>query len=156
MEVSVQELQTILNKIMSKHKDLRTKGFSLESCRSMVNLMDKDGNGKLGMLEFNVLWNKIKNYLTVFRKFDLDKSGTMNAYEMRLAVEFAGFKLNNGLHQLLITRYAEPDLAIDFDNFVCCLIRLETMFRFFQGMDTSKEGVINFNLFTWLQMTMFA
>ncbi|XP_053304507.1 calpain-1 catalytic subunit [Spea bombifrons] len=156
MEISVQELQAILNKIVSKHKDLRTKGFSLESCRSMVNLMDKDGNGKLGILEFNVLWNKIKNYLTIFRKFDMDKSGSMSAYEMRLAVEFAGFKLSNGLHQLLITRYAEPDLAVDFDNFTCCLIRLETMFRFFQGMDTDKDGVINFNLFTWLQMTMFA
>ncbi|KAM4617445.1 calpain-1 catalytic subunit [Discoglossus pictus] len=156
MEVSVQELQTILNKIISKHKDLRTKGFSLESCRSMVNLMDKDGNGKLGILEFNVLWNKIKNYLTIFRKFDMDKSGSMSAYEMRLALEFAGFKLSNPLHQLIITRYAEPDLAVDFDSFTCCLIRLETMFRFFQGMDTDKDGVITFNLFTWLQMTMFA
>ncbi|XP_068116425.1 calpain-1 catalytic subunit isoform X1 [Hyperolius riggenbachi] len=156
MEVSVMELQTILNKIVSKHKDLRTKGFSVESCRSMVNLMDKDGNGKLGMLEFNVLWNKIKNYLTVFRKFDVDKSGSMNAYEMRLAVESAGFKLSNTLHQLIITRYSEPDMSVDFDSFVCCLMRMETMFRMFQNMDTDKDGVIKFNLFSWLQMTMFA
>lgn len=40
-----------------------------------------------------------------------------------------GFKLNKKLHELIITRYSEPDLAVDFDNFVCCLIRLETMFR---------------------------
>ncbi|PKK16855.1 calpain-1 catalytic subunit, partial [Columba livia] len=40
MEISVAELQTILNRIIAKHKDLRTKGFSTESCRSMVNLMD--------------------------------------------------------------------------------------------------------------------
>ncbi|NWZ30856.1 CAN1 protein, partial [Asarcornis scutulata] len=105
-----------------------TKGFSIESCRSMVNLMDKDGNGKLGLVEFNVLWNRIRNYLAVFRKFDLDKSGSMSAYEMRMALEAAGYKLNKKLHELIITRYAEPDLAIDFDNFVCCLVRLETMF----------------------------
>lgn len=37
--------------------------------------------------------------------------------------------MNKKLHELIITRYAEPDLAIDFDNFVCCLVRLETMFR---------------------------
>ncbi|KAM8939755.1 calpain-1 catalytic subunit [Pelodytes ibericus] len=156
LQVSVTELQTILNRIICKHKDLRTKGFSLESCRSMVNLMDKDGNGKLGMVEFNVLWNKIKNYLTIFRKFDMDKSGSMSAYEMRLAIESAGFQLSNTLHQLIITRYSEPDLAIDFDNFTCCLIRLETMFRFFHSMDANNTGVIKFNLFTWLQMTMFA
>lgn len=40
-----------------------------------------------------------------------------------------GFKLNKKLHELIITRYSEPDLAVDFDNFVCCLVRLETMFR---------------------------
>uniref|UniRef100_A0A8B9SAN1 Calpain 1 n=1 Tax=Apteryx owenii TaxID=8824 RepID=A0A8B9SAN1_APTOW len=91
MEISVKELQTILNRIIGKHKDLRTKGFSTESCRSMVNLMDKDGNGKLGLVEFNILWNRIRNYLAVFRKFDLDKSGSMSAYEMRMALESAGF-----------------------------------------------------------------
>nr|XP_023415371.1 calpain-1 catalytic subunit isoform X2 [Loxodonta africana] len=132
LEISVRELQTILNRIISKHKDLRTKGFSLESCRSMVNLMDRDGNGKLGLVEFNILWNRIRNYLAVFRKFDVDKSGSMSAYEMRMAIESAGFKLNKKLYELIITRYSEPDLAVDFDNFVCCLVRLETMFRFFK------------------------
>nr|KAF6269815.1 calpain 1 [Pipistrellus kuhlii] len=156
LEISVKELQTILNRIISKHKDLRTKGFSMESCRSMVNLMDRDGNGKLGLVEFNILWNRIRNYLAIFRKFDLDKSGSMSAYEMRMAIESAGFKLNKKLYELIITRYSEPDLAVDFDNFVCCLVRLETMFRFFKSLDTDLDGVVTFDLFQWLQLTMFA
>ncbi|XP_074131691.1 calpain-1 catalytic subunit isoform X1 [Sminthopsis crassicaudata] len=155
-EISVKELQTILNKIISKHKDLRTDGFSKESCRSMVNLMDRDGNGKLGLVEFNILWNRIKNYLTIFRKYDLDKSGSMSSYEMRLALEAAGYKLNKKLYGLIITRYSEADLNLNFDSFVCCLVRLETMFRFFQALDTDKDGVVNFDLFRWLQLTMFA
>lgn len=40
----------------------------------------------------------------------------------------AGFSLNNALHQIIVARYSEPNLTIDFDNFVCCLIRLETLF----------------------------
>ncbi|NXD74236.1 CAN1 protein, partial [Eolophus roseicapillus] len=87
--------------------------------------LQKDGSGKLGLVEFNVLWNRIRNYLAIFRKFDLDKSGSMSSYEMRMALEAAGTKK---LHELIITFFAEPDLAIDFDNFVCCLVRLETMF----------------------------
>ncbi|XP_056657346.1 calpain-1 catalytic subunit [Monodelphis domestica] len=156
MEISVKELQTILNKIVGKHKDLRTDGFSKESCRSMVNLMDRDGNGKLGLVEFNILWNRIKNYLTIFRKYDVDKSGSMSSYEMRMALEAAGYKLNKKLYELIITRYSEADLAVNFDSFVCCLVRLETMFRFFQTMDTNRSGTVNFDLLRWLQLTMFA
>ncbi|NXL68192.1 CAN1 protein, partial [Chordeiles acutipennis] len=74
------------------------------------------------------IWGGFVAFQTIFRKFDLDKSGSMSAYEMRMALEAAGYKLNKKLHELIITRYAEPDLAIDFDNFVCCLVRLETMF----------------------------
>lgn len=67
-----------------------------------------------------------------------------------------GFKLNKKLYELIITRYSEPDLAVDFDNFVCCLVRLETMFRFFKTLDTDLDGVVTFDLFKWLQLTMFA
>lgn len=35
-------------------KDLRTNGFSLESCRSMVNLMDVSFHLLLSLVEFRV------------------------------------------------------------------------------------------------------
>uniref|UniRef100_A0A8C7MWF7 Calpain-1 catalytic subunit n=1 Tax=Oncorhynchus kisutch TaxID=8019 RepID=A0A8C7MWF7_ONCKI len=147
MEISATELQTILNRIMTKHKDLKTDGFGPDSCRTMINLMDTDGSGKLGLTEFHVLWEKIKRYLTIFRQFDLDKSGTMSSYEMRMALEAAGFKLTNHLFQLIILRYTEADLAVDFDNFVTCLVRLETMFKTFKTLDTDADGVIQLNFF---------
>uniref|UniRef100_A0AAZ3R5U2 Calpain 1, (mu/I) large subunit a n=1 Tax=Oncorhynchus tshawytscha TaxID=74940 RepID=A0AAZ3R5U2_ONCTS len=89
-------------------KDLKTDGFSMESCRTMVNLMDVSST-------------------VIYREYDMDKSGSMSSYEMRLAVESAGFKLNNRLNQVLVARYAENE-AIDFDNFICCLVKLEAMF----------------------------
>ncbi|XP_061524729.1 calpain-1 catalytic subunit isoform X3 [Phycodurus eques] len=156
MEISINELQTILNRIISKHKDLKTDGFTKEACRSMINLMDSDGSGKLGLVEFHVLWEKIKRYLTVFRNYDLDKSGTMSSYEMRMALESAGFKLTNHLFQLIILRYTEEDMAVDFDNFVTCLVRLESMFKTFKIMDTDADGVITLNFSQWLSLTMFA
>lgn len=79
----------------------------------------------------------------------------MSSYEMRMALEsagtvaflptpqvngwfdmtpdvfpvtLAGFKLNNNLFQLIILRYTEADMSVDFDNFVTCLVRLETMY----------------------------
>uniref|UniRef100_A0A8C8CKV0 Calpain-1 catalytic subunit n=1 Tax=Oncorhynchus tshawytscha TaxID=74940 RepID=A0A8C8CKV0_ONCTS len=154
MEISATELQTILNRIMTKHKDLKTDGFGPDSCRTMINLMDTDGSGKLGLTEFHVLWEKIKRYLV---RFDLDKSGTMSSYEMRMALEAAGFKLTNHLFQLIILRYTEADLAVDFDNFVTCLVRLETMFS---DWDLFLQVVYLLSLSTfslqWISLTMFA
>uniref|UniRef100_A0A665WZJ1 Calpain-1 catalytic subunit n=1 Tax=Echeneis naucrates TaxID=173247 RepID=A0A665WZJ1_ECHNA len=117
-------------------------------CRCALNCWDQtDGSGKLGLTEFHVLWEKIKRYLTIFRQFDLDKSGTMSSYEMRMALESAGFKLTNHLFQLIILRYTEDDMAVDFDNFVTCLVRLETMFKTFKTLDTDSDGQISLNFF---------
>ncbi|MED6286104.1 Calpain-1 catalytic subunit [Characodon lateralis] len=153
LEISIRELRTILNRVVARHKDLKTDGFSIESCRTMVNLMDKDGSARLGLVEFQILWNKIRKWLVIFRDFDLDKSGSMSSYEIRLAVEAAGFKLNNQLHQILVARYAENEL-IDFDNFICCLVKLEAMFRSFQQFDKEGSGVAEMNIAEWLYLTM--
>ncbi|KAL0967202.1 hypothetical protein UPYG_G00249100 [Umbra pygmaea] len=155
MLISAKEVQSILNRIISKHKDLKTDGFGPEACRTMINLMDTTGDGKLNLVEFHVLWEKIRYYMTLFCQFDEDQTGTMNSHEMRMALEKAGFKLNKQLFQLIILRYADPDLTVDFDNFVSCLVRLETMFKSFKTLDTDADGIIQLNFYQWITMSMF-
>ncbi|KAJ8361469.1 hypothetical protein SKAU_G00179940, partial [Synaphobranchus kaupii] len=153
-EISTFELRRILNKVVTKRDDIKTSGFSLGTCRNMVNLLDKDGSGKLGLVEFKILWTKIENFLNLYREQDVDKSGCMNSNEMRMVVEEAGFSLNNALHQIIVARYSDPNLTIDFDNFVGCLIRLETLFDTFNSLDKDKSGEIELNLQQWLNVTL--
>uniref|UniRef100_A0A671V2F9 Calpain-1 catalytic subunit n=1 Tax=Sparus aurata TaxID=8175 RepID=A0A671V2F9_SPAAU len=105
------------------------------------------------LFNFSLYFLRLSPCQTIFREFDLDKSGTMSSYEMRMALDSAGFKLTNNLFQLIILRYTEADMTVDFDNFVTCLVRLETMYKTFQTLDTDKDKVIELNFFqVWPQM----
>ncbi|XP_024588202.1 calpain-3 isoform X5 [Neophocaena asiaeorientalis asiaeorientalis] len=156
MEICADELKNILNRVVNKHKDLKTQGFTLESCRSMIALMDTDGSGRLNLQEFHHLWKKIKAWQKIFKHYDTDQSGTINSYEMRNAINDAGFHLNNQLYDIITMRYADRSMNIDLDSFICCLLRLEGMFRAFNAFDKDGDGIIKLNVLEWLQLTMYA
>uniref|UniRef100_A0A8C7CGT7 Calpain-3 n=1 Tax=Oncorhynchus kisutch TaxID=8019 RepID=A0A8C7CGT7_ONCKI len=100
----------------------------LECCRSMISLMDMDGTGRLNLQEFRHLWNKIKQWQGIFQHYNSDQASSINSYEMRNAVNDAGFRLNNQLYDIITMRYANESMNIDFDSFISCLVRLEAMF----------------------------
>ncbi|XP_005860368.1 PREDICTED: calpain-3 isoform X1 [Myotis brandtii] len=156
MEVCADELKNILNSVVNKHKDLKTQGFTLESCRSMIALMDTDGSGRLNLQEFHHLWKKIKAWQKIFKRYDTDHSGTINSYEMRNAVNDAGFHLNSQLYDIITMRYADKYMNIDFDSFICCFVRLEGMFRAFNAFDKDGDGIIKLSVLEWLQLTMYS
>ncbi|XP_040841676.1 calpain-2 catalytic subunit [Ochotona curzoniae] len=149
-EISAFELQSILRRVLAKRQDIKTDGFSIETCKIMVDMLDSDGSGKLGLKEFYVLWTKIQKYQKIYREIDVDRSGTMNSYEMRKALEAAGFKLPCQLHEVIVARFADDQLIIDFDNFVRCLVRLETLFKIFKQLDPDNTGMIQLDLISWL------
>uniref|UniRef100_A0AAY4EU89 Calpain-3 n=1 Tax=Denticeps clupeoides TaxID=299321 RepID=A0AAY4EU89_9TELE len=158
MEICASELRTVLSNVMAKREntDIKTEGFSLESCRSMIALMDTDGSGNLNLQEFKHLWRKIKEWRSIFMRFDVDKSGTMKSFEMRNAVENSGFQLNNELYNIIAMRYADAHMELDFDSYILCLVRLEGMFRAFRAFDKDGDGVIKLNVLEWLQLTLYA
>uniref|UniRef100_A0A672P1Y5 Calpain-2 catalytic subunit-like n=1 Tax=Sinocyclocheilus grahami TaxID=75366 RepID=A0A672P1Y5_SINGR len=139
----------MLMNYLDKHE---TYGFSLETCRVMVNLMDESGNGKLGLAEFATLWKKIQKYLVIYKKNDMDGSGCMSTPEMRMALKETGFSLNDCIHQNLAARYGDADMKIDFDNFVSCVMRLEMMFKVFKRIDVDNSGFIELDFFQVLSV----
>ncbi|NXS96532.1 CAN8 protein, partial [Jacana jacana] len=161
-EVTAIELQTILNRVLAKRKDIKSDGFNINTCREMISLLDTDGTGTLGLIEFKTLWMKIQKYLAIYKKVDIDYSGTIDAHEMRNALREAGefaaqgysFTLSDEVQHGIVTRYACSKLTIDFDGFVACIVRLETLFKLFRLLDKDKSGVLQLSLPEWLCCTM--
>ncbi|KAL3979634.1 cAMP-specific phosphodiesterase 4 [Sarotherodon galilaeus] len=156
MQICANELKTILKNVLSKHNDIKSEGFSLETCRSMIALMDTDGTGKLNLQEFKHLWKKIKDWQVIFKRYDKDKNWSISSFEMRNAVNDAGFQLNRQLYDIIAMRYADERLNIDFDSYICCFVRLEGMFRAFNAFDKDGDGIIKLNVLEWLQLTMYS
>ncbi|XP_029922639.1 calpain small subunit 1-like [Myripristis murdjan] len=156
MEVSPKELMDILNRIVSKYDDLKTNGFSIESCRSMVAVMDSDSTGRLGFHEFKYLWNNIKKWQGIYKSHDADRSGVISARELPNAFKTAGFPLNQQLLQMIVRRYSDEHGDMDFDNYIGCLVRLDAMCRAFKTLDKDNSGLINLDIKEWLQLTMYS
>ncbi|XP_073426223.1 calpain small subunit 1-like [Dendrobates tinctorius] len=156
MEVSPVELQNVLNRVVAKHQDLKTDGFSIDTCRSMVAVMDSDGTGKLGFEEFKYLWNNIKKWQCIYKEYDTKGTGYIPADSMPRAVQAAGFQLNEQLHQLLIRRYADSNGNVNFDSFISSLVRMDCMFRAFKALDREGNGQVQCRLLDWLKLTIYS
>ncbi|KAL1784153.1 calpain-9 isoform X1 [Sigmodon hispidus] len=154
MEVSAEELEYVLNAVLQKKTALKFKKLSLLSCRNIISLMDTSGNGKLEYDEFRIFWVKLKNWMSLFLQFDVDKSGTMSSYELRTALKAAGFQLSAHLLQLVILRYADENLQLDFDDYLNCLVRLENASRVFQALSVVNKDTIHLNINEFITLTM--
>ncbi|KAI4537040.1 hypothetical protein MG293_013243 [Ovis ammon polii] len=122
-EIRASELRTALNEVFSKRTDVKFDGFDINTCREMISLMDE-----------------------IFRETDHNHSGTIDAHEMRTALKKAGFTLSDQVQQTIAMRYACSKLTMDFDSFIACMIRLETLFKLFRLLDKDQNGIVQLSL----------
>ncbi|XP_075042991.1 calpain-2 catalytic subunit-like isoform X2 [Mixophyes fleayi] len=151
-EISPEELQRILLQVTSKHTHLKTDGFSQDTCAQLLKISDSSGNRKLQLEEFKYLWSKIKEWEHLFTRYDTDRSGTMDIRELRLALEAAGFQLNNKLVESLCLKYGNDLRQVDFDSFLSCLAHLVGVFEDCRHMDQNEDGVVSLGEQQWLQI----
>ncbi|XP_071803152.1 grancalcin-like isoform X2 [Asterias amurensis] len=117
--------------------------FSLETCRVMIAMLDRDYSGKMGFTEFKELWTVINQWKQTFTQFDADRSGTIQGHELHNAIKSFGYNLSPQCLGVLIRRY-EKSGHITFDDFVSCVVRLRALTATFQSRDTQRNGYANF------------
>ncbi|KAF3425410.1 hypothetical protein E2986_03415 [Frieseomelitta varia] len=154
MEVDWMELKEILDFAM--RKETSGKGFSKDVCRSMVAMLDTDHSGKLGFEEFKTLWNDIRKWRAVFKLYDKNESGQLSAFELRQALNSAGYRLNNHILNILVHRYGTKDGMITFDDYIMCAVRLKTMIDIFRERDPDSTNTATFTMEEWIEKTLYS
>lgn len=102
------------------------------------------------------MWENIKKWQKIYIDYDADRSGVICSKEVPAAFKAAGFPLNDQLYKLIIRRYSDEHGDMDFDNFVGCLVRLDSMIRAFKTLDKDNNGSIELDVKEWLQLTMYS
>ncbi|XP_076176529.1 calpain A isoform X2 [Ptiloglossa arizonensis] len=144
------------NEQYNKSVETHDKGFSKDVCRSMVAMLDVDHSGKLGFEEFRTLWNDIRKWRAVFKLYDKDESGYLSAFELRQALNSAGYRLNNHILNILVHRYGTKDGMITFDDYIMCAVRLKTMLDIFRERDPDVTNTATFTMEEWIEKTLYS
>uniref|UniRef100_A0A3P8TLK5 Zgc:136872 n=1 Tax=Amphiprion percula TaxID=161767 RepID=A0A3P8TLK5_AMPPE len=120
-EVDAEQLQQLLN------ENLKSGGFTIDACRSMVALMDTSITGKLNSEEFVRLWNKVIKYKDIFFLTDVSKTGTLSLSELRNAFIASGMGVSDDMLNLMALRYGASSGHMTLESFISLILRLDCM-----------------------------
>ncbi|XP_078236225.1 calpain-12 [Pogona vitticeps] len=152
-QVGPAELQAILNQNATKIPYLKMEGFTVEECQRLIQHFNLGSRSdKLTLQMFQHLCASLQEWERIFRIYDVDRSGTMNTHEMRLALEAAGFHLNKPTMEAFMKKYSNPWLQIDFKRFVFFMEHLKSVFCMCKSRDTSGSGVLNMTEKEWMEL----
>lgn len=128
--------------------------FSLETCRIMISMLDRDYSGKMGFSEFKELWTCLNQWRGTFYQYDADRSGTVEPHELHRAIQSWGYNLSPQALNITVKRYA-TDTRISFDNFIAIAVRLRLLTDHFRRRDTTQTGYANIAYDDFVQITMY-
>ncbi|XP_061292645.1 grancalcin isoform X2 [Bos javanicus] len=127
--------------------------FSLETCRIMIAMLDRDYSGKMGFNEFKELWTALNSWKQNFITVDKDGSGSVEHHELNQAIAAMGYRLSPQTVTTIVKRYSKNG-RIFFDDYVACCVKLRALTDFFRRRDHLQQGVVSFVYDDFLQGTM--
>ncbi|XP_075720740.1 calpain-13-like [Rhinoderma darwinii] len=154
-EMYAEQLQMLLNDvIITDQTFVADRGeFSLDSCRGILMLMDLNANGRLSLNEFGRLWKRLNMCKDLFQTIDVNQTGFLDGFGLARAAQEAGLMVSDAVLNIMLLRYANYAQKLSFADFVCCMIRLETVTKVFQNLTKDGAGVY-LSAEEWMQIIM--
>ncbi|KAM3929519.1 sorcin [Leptodactylus fuscus] len=129
------------------------KPFSLDACRLMIAMLDRDFTGKMGFNEFKELGMALNAWKQNFMTFDANRSGTIDGPELHRALGTMGYRLSPQALNFISRRYSNHG-RIAFDDYIACCVRLRALTDAFRRRDSAQQGMVNFMYDDFIQTVM--
>lgn len=154
--IDARELQCILNEAYQKELG-ESQLFELESCRSMLAMMDENQSGVLEWPEVRVMWKEINVWRDTFLQFDKDKNSTVDVQELRSIFHSIGYTLSKTTLKSIVRRYGGKEGKLSYNDFVMVVTKVASHIKVF--CNHSKEGGLNghakFTLDEYMEMALY-
>eukprot|EP01135_Chromosphaera_perkinsii_P009027 Nk52_evm45s1569 gene=Nk52_evmTU45s1569 len=129
------------------------KPFSMETCRLLIAMLDRDFNGTLNFNEFREVWNAVNMWKQNFVNLDRNMSGTIESHELDQAIRSLGYNVGPQTMNVIMRRYSEQG-RVSFDDYVSCCVKLRGLSEGFRRHDSSGQGWANMPYDSFIQLTM--
>ncbi|KAB5541813.1 hypothetical protein DKX38_014787 [Salix brachista] len=130
--------------------------FNIRTVRLLMFLF-KNPNDSLrcGPKEFAALWSCLGQWRGIFERYDKDRSGKIDLFELRDALYSLGFAIPSSVLQVLISKYDDGSgrrVELNFDSFVECGMMLKGLTEKFKEKDKRHTGTTAFNYDEFMSM----
>ncbi|XP_073497782.1 calpain-9-like isoform X5 [Phyllobates terribilis] len=130
--------------------------FTLEICRSLMASIDISAAGSLDSGQFWTLWKKITAGTRIFANLHKDKTDRISGDQLVAALQSAGLPADDFLVRLAQVRYGDPDGFLSYPDYICCLLKLQSLTEKFQAADPAGSGEVTLNYRQWLLLAVFS
>uniref|UniRef100_A0A0E0MJF6 EF-hand domain-containing protein n=1 Tax=Oryza punctata TaxID=4537 RepID=A0A0E0MJF6_ORYPU len=147
------ELQSALSGGMIDDKELQSalsgynQSFSLRTVHLLMYLFTNTNVRKIGPKEFTSVFYSLQNWRSIFERFDRDRSGKIDATELRDALLSLGYSVSPTVLDLLVSKFDKTggkNKAIEYDNFIECCLTVKGLTEKFKEKDTAFSGSATF------------
>nr|XP_040242757.1 calcium-binding protein CBP [Aegilops tauschii subsp. strangulata] len=134
------ELQSALSGFSSQ-------SFSLRTVHLLMYLFTNTNVRKIGPKEFTSVFYSLQNWRGIFERFDRDRSGRIDAPELRDALLDLGYSVSPTVLDLLVSKFDKTggkNKAVEYDNFIECCLTVKGLTEKFKEKDTAYSGYATF------------
>jgi len=123
------------------------QSFSLRTVHLLMYLFTNTNIRRIGPKEFIDVFYSLQNWRSIFERFDRDRSGKIDASELRDALLSLGYSVSPTVLDLLVSKFDKTggkSRAIEYDNFIECCLTVKGLTEKFKEKDPAFSGSATF------------